>query len=106
LDHELELSASLVVQRLEMGDRAEQPRKVDHAAFFKSRSQADGASRELEAARFTIDSVKRRLLRVGVEFSRIDAVDQATASAFTREVVTIMNKHGGDYDGWGAFLCE
>ena len=106
MDQELELTASLVDQRVELGDRAELPRKVDHTAFFKSKSQAEAAARDLEATRFKIDGVKRRLLRVRVEFSRSDAVDHESASAFTREVVTVINKYWGDYDGWGAFLCE
>lgn len=106
MDHELELSASLVNQRVEMGDRAELPRQVDHTAFFKSRSRAEAAAHDLEAVRFTIDGVKRHFLRVGVEFSRCDAVDHESASAFTREVATVVNTHEGEYDGWGAFLCE
>jgi regulator of RNase E activity RraB len=106
LDQQLVLSASLVNQRVEMGDRAELSRSVDHMAFFKSRSKAEEAARDLQAAGFKIDGVKRRFLRVAVEFSRTDAVDHATASAFTREVVTVINKHDGDYDGWGSFLCE
>jgi hypothetical protein len=32
------------------------------------------------------------------------AVDHVTAAAFTREVVGIIGRHGGRYDGWGGFL--
>jgi regulator of RNase E activity RraB len=41
---------------------------------------------------------------VWVEFSAMTAVDHATAAAFTREVVGIVERHSGRYDGWGGFL--
>lgn len=106
LEHQLQLSASLVTQRVEMGDRAEVPREVDHVAFFKSKDQAAQAARELEQAGFTITDTRRRLLRIVVEFKRVDAVDHATAATFTRQVVPIIESHGGSYDGWGAMLQD
>lgn len=78
---------------------------VDHLAFFK-RSRADAAIGELEAAGFTVRDVTRRLLKVGVEFHRTDACDHESAAAFTREVVSIVAKHGGSYDGWASFITQ
>jgi regulator of RNase E activity RraB len=31
-------------------------------------------------------------------------VDHASAAAFTREVVSILDRHEGTYDGWGGFV--
>ena len=106
LDQQLALSASLVEQRMQMGDRAEVPREVDHLAYFTSKRQAQAAVRDLEAARFKVSGTRRRLLRSAVEFSRTDVVDQESAAAFTREIVTIVTTHGGTYDGWGAMLVQ
>ncbi len=105
LDSQLTLTSELVAQRLAMGDRAEVPRQVDHLAFFK-RSRADAAIGELEAAGFTVRDATRRLLKVGVEFHRTDACDHESAAAFTREVVSIVAKHGGSYDGWASFITQ
>jgi regulator of RNase E activity RraB len=41
---------------------------------------------------------------VWVAFSAVTAVDHASAAAFIREVVAIVDRHGGSYDGWGGFV--
>ena len=105
LNHQLALTADLVAQRLSMGDKADVPRQVDHLAYFK-KAKADVAVQDLETAGFTIADVQRKLLKVGIEFHRNDACDQETAANFTREVITIVNKHDGTYDGWASFLAD
>lgn len=105
LNHQLELTAALVAHRLSLGDKADVPRQIDHLAFFK-KAKADAATRELEAAGFTVADVQRKLFKVGVEFHRSDACDQESAATFTREVMAIVNRHDGTYDGWGSVLIE
>lgn len=105
LHHQLALTSDLVAQRLAMGDKADVPRQVDHLAYFK-KAKADAAAQDLQAAGFTISDVQRKLLKVGIEFHRSDACDQQTAANFTCEVVAIVNKHDGTYDGWASFLAE
>jgi len=80
------------------------PRPIDHLAGFRSGRAATAASAELTAAGYRIDGRYRRLLTVWVEFSAMTAVDHATAAAFTGEIVGILARHGGRYDGWGGFL--
>ena len=98
------LGVQLVEQRLGLGDRVHQLRPIDHLAGFRSRRAATAAGEELVAAGYRVDGLYRRLLTVWLEFSAMTAVDHATAAAFTREVVGIVNRHGGTYDGWGGFL--
>jgi regulator of RNase E activity RraB len=105
LDQQLSLTADLVAQRISMGDNADVPRQVDHLAFFK-KAKADAAVHDLETAGFTITDVQRKLLKVGIEFHRTDACDQETAAGFTREVIAIVNRHDGSYDGWASFLAD
>ncbi|WP_157944069.1 ribonuclease E inhibitor RraB [Blastococcus atacamensis] len=97
-------SAALVEERLGLGDRVHEPRPIDHLAGFRTRRAAEAAGEELTASGYRIDGLYRRLLTVWLEFSAITAVDSATAAAFTREIVPIVNRHGGTYDGWGGFL--
>jgi hypothetical protein len=104
LDAQLQLTAQVVDQNLDMGDRVQEPRPIDHLAGFRSKRSAIAAAEDLEAAGYRIDGMRRRLLTVWVEFSKETAVDHASAADFTREVVGILDRHDGAYDGWGGFV--
>ena len=104
LEEQLRLTAEVVEANLGHGDQVHAPRTIDHLAGFRSGRAAAAASAELTAAGYRIDGRYRRLLTAWVEFSAMTAVDHATAAAFTREIVGIVGRHGGRYDGWGGFL--
>ena len=104
VEQQVALGAQLVEERLGLGDRVHEPRPIDHLAGFRTRKAAEAAADELVAAGYRIDGLRRRFLTVWLEFSAMTAVDSATAEAFTREVVGILDRHGGTYDGWGGFL--
>ncbi|WP_222193854.1 ribonuclease E inhibitor RraB [Modestobacter italicus] len=104
LEQQLRLTAQTVEANLGHGDRVHAPRPIDHLAGFRTRSAATAAGEELTAAGYRVDGLYRRLLTVWLEFSAMTAVDHETAAAFTREVVGIIGRHGGHYDGWGGFL--
>src|SRR4051812_21287520 len=105
LDDELAATAEQVNHRLAMGDDVEAPRKVEHLAFLP-RARAVAAQDDLRAAGFEIISTRRRLFRTAVEFARTDAVDAWSAASFTREIVTLLGEHDGEYDGWGSFAVS
>ncbi|CAB4913214.1 MAG: hypothetical protein F2825_05195 [Actinobacteria bacterium] len=98
-----EANAALVQQRIGMGDHPASPRPLDHLAVVPRR-RAAAVQSDLEAAGFRVDGVQRGLRRARIEFSRIDAADLDTADAFTREIVEIVGRHGGGYDGWAGYL--
>jgi regulator of RNase E activity RraB len=104
LAEQLRLTAETVEANLGHGDQVGAPRPIDHTAAFRSRRAAVAAGEELTRAGYRVDGVYRRLATVWLEFSAMTAVDHATAAAFTREVVGIVERHGGRYDGWGGFL--
>ncbi|NEK86976.1 ribonuclease E inhibitor RraB [Blastococcus saxobsidens] len=104
VEEQVALGVQLVEQRLGLGDRVHQLRPIDHLAGFRTRKAAEAAGEELVAAGYRIDGLYRRFLTVWLEFSAMTAVDSAMAAAFTREVVGIVDRHGGTYDGWGGFL--
>ncbi|WP_273652480.1 ribonuclease E inhibitor RraB [Cellulomonas fimi] len=103
LDHQLAMTADLVEHMRAIGDKVDVPRQVDHLAFFPKRA-ADAVVADLTAAGFSVGEAQRRLFKVGVEFHRTDACDQESAAAFTRDVVGIVNRHGGSYDGWSSMV--
>jgi regulator of RNase E activity RraB len=104
LPEQLRLTAATVEANLGHGDQVRAPRPIDHTAAFRTRGAAEAAGRELADAGYRVDGLRRRLLTVWLEFSAMTAVDHDTAAAFTREVVAIVGRHGGRYDGWGGFL--
>ncbi|MGY2064887.1 ribonuclease E inhibitor RraB [Blastococcus sp. SYSU DS0619] len=104
VEGQLALGAQLVEERLSLGDQVHEPRPIDHLAGFRTRKAAEAAADELVAAGYRIDGLRRRFLTVWLEFSAMTAVDHDTAATFTREVVGIVDRHGGTYDGWGGFL--
>ena len=104
LADQLRLTAETVEANLGHGDQVHAPRPIDHTAAFRTRRAAVAAGEELTAAGYRVDGLFRRLLTVWLEFSAMTAVDHGTAAAFTREVVAIVQRHGGRYDGWGGFL--
>ena len=104
MDEQLQMTAAVVEANLKAGDVVTEPRPIDHLAGFRSRSAAMAAAEELAAAGYRIDGLRRRFLTVWLEFSAMTAVDHATAAVFTREVIGIVERHGGSYDGWGGFL--
>jgi hypothetical protein len=104
MDEQLTMTARVVEANLGHGDQVSRPRPIDHLAGFRSRSAATAAAQDLTAAGYRIDGMRRRMLTVWLEFSAMTAVDHITAAAFTREVVRIVERHGGSYDGWGGFL--
>ena len=104
VDAQLQMTAELVEVNLGYGDQVDRPRQIDHLAGFRSRKAADAAARDLAALGYRIDGIRRRILTVWLEFSHETAVDHDRAAAFTREVIGVLNEHGGDYDGWSGFL--
>ncbi|MCZ2838901.1 ribonuclease E inhibitor RraB [Modestobacter sp. VKM Ac-2985] len=104
LGSQLRRTTETVEANLGHGDQVHAPRPIDHLAGFRSRSAATAAGEELTAAGYRVDGLYRRLRTVWLEFSAMTAVDHGTADAFTREIVGIVDRHGGRYDGWGGFL--
>ncbi|RBY82205.1 ribonuclease E inhibitor RraB [Blastococcus sp. TF02A-26] len=104
MTRQLESTAELVEVNLGYGDQVHRPRRLDHLAGFRSRSAALAAAGELEALGYGIDGLRRRMLTVWLAFGKETPVDHETAAAFTREVVAVVDRHGGTYDGWSGFL--
>ncbi|SNR43214.1 ribonuclease E inhibitor RraB [Blastococcus mobilis] len=104
IDVQLRSTAELVEVNLGYGDQVHRPRRLDHLSGFPSRSAALAAAGELEGLGYEIDGLRRRWLTVWLAFGKEIPVDHESAAAFTREVVGVVDRHGGTYDGWSGFL--
>ncbi|WP_425841403.1 ribonuclease E inhibitor RraB [Microbacterium sp. PA5] len=92
-------------QRGELGDVLSVPREVEHFAIFARRAQAESAGDELVAAGFEV-GLGRRWMKTILRAARQEALSDDTVAQFLREVIAIIERHGGDYDGWGAAVEE
>lgn len=87
----------------EKGDRADQPREVDHLAFFPSREAAERAGEALRTAGFRTDEIDEQAERgFGLQFHRDDHLGEGRADEFVFEILDIVLEEEGSYDGWGA----
>lgn len=100
-EYQLSMWAPQREQRAEMGDVLETPRPVEHFAYFSRRSRAQAAAEDLIAAGFEVGRARRGLKTV-LKATRNEALGDQQVARFLREVVDIVERHGGDYDGWGA----
>jgi hypothetical protein len=91
----------------EKGDCMEIPREIDHVAFFPSEAQAQAALAELQAAGFRGDPLRAPAQEGGawaLEFHRDDVVADEKPDLFCCEILGVLERHEGEYDGWGATL--
>jgi hypothetical protein len=89
----------------ENGDRTSEPREIDHFAYFPSREQAERASVALAKRGFRCDDVaepKEEGAAWGLQFHRVDTLDEGRPDEFVGEILDIILEEDGDYDGWGA----
>ncbi|MFC9336440.1 ribonuclease E inhibitor RraB [Arthrobacter sp. NPDC057009] len=100
-----ELSAKQIEQRLEIGDDLESSRLVDHSAVFPHLEGASQAAEELAAAGYSAEVLEEEDYFL-LEAQQMSPLDSNSVKQFVQEVSFIVERHGGDYDGWGAEVME
>lgn len=95
-----------VLEVFEQGnDRLDEPREVDHLAFFPSREHAERAGAALRAAGFDTETAElsdEPERGWSLPFHRVDALSDGRPDEFVCEILDIILDEDGDYDGWGA----
>ncbi len=89
-------------QRIKMRDDVDLPREVEHFANFSAIKDARAAARDLEALGYAVTVTRRMVFRATLRATKQSTVDIETADAMVEEVFAIVERHRGDYDGWGA----
>lgn len=100
-EHQLAMWATQRNQRAQLNDDLLVPREVEHFAYFTRRGKAMSAADELTVAGFTV-ATGRRGFKAFVHASRSEPLSDDSVAGFLWEVITIVEKNGGSYDGWGA----
>jgi regulator of RNase E activity RraB len=86
------------------GDRLEVPRAIEHSAHFADQKSAAAAGAELGKAGHLVSASPDE--EGGATLTITRAAPLTEIDAATEAVLTVVRRHGGDYDGWGAELIR
>jgi regulator of RNase E activity RraB len=86
------------------GDRLEVPRAIEHSAHFADQKAASAAGAELGRAGHLVSASPDD--EGGATLTITRAARLTEIDAATEVVQSVVRKHGGDYDGWGAELVR
>ncbi|MCM3613321.1 ribonuclease E inhibitor RraB [Microbacterium enclense] len=89
------------VHRRDLGENFSAPRPVDHTAYFRWRWSARRAAMQLAALGYST-TVEKHRREVVLKATREQTLEAASVRSFLEEVVNVVERNGGDYDGWGA----
>ena len=95
-------SRRLLLALEQRGDRHDLSRVVDHVALFQDTGAALEAADGLRAVGFAVDQPRKQGGEVVLEFHREDALAGLRPDEFVREILDVLARHAGRYDGWGA----
>jgi regulator of RNase E activity RraB len=91
--------------RREHGDRLDQPRPVEHFAYFRKLDDAKKVAEDLSSIGYEVSVAKAGLFKVSLLATREDALDDDFVQAF-KAVLFVVEGNGGSYDGFGAEVVE
>lgn len=91
------------------GDLSDQPRRVDHWAFFASADDRDRFVERAAAEGFALEGAPRNDegdLPFGAQLYRDDPVELEHIHAVVMILVELAEAHDGDYDGWETAIVK
>ncbi len=88
-------------QRDRLNDELREPRIVEHFAFSRRRRDARNATQELASAGYDVRLGRRRFTST-LQALRTEPLTDGDVARFLTEVITVVDRHRGEYDGWGA----
>jgi regulator of RNase E activity RraB len=91
--------------RNEHGDRLDQPRQVEHFAYFRKLDNAKKVADDLSTIGYEVAVAKAGLFKYSLLATREDALDEHFVQAF-KAVLFVVEGNGGTYDGFGAEVVE
>jgi len=86
---------------VERGDALRKPRPVDHTGYFDAEAAARSAAAELDRHGFLVSVGAGGDRQYVLEATRTDPVDPPEVHKLTWTVRDVIERHGGQYDGWG-----
>ena len=88
------------------GDRSDQPRQIDHCAYFPEPAGCGAFAEHARTLGFMIEAGSPRWVEqlMQLKFSRADRPDEMPD--VTYDLYNEVSKYGGEYDGWGCEVVE
>ena len=105
VDTQYAMWAAQKQERIRLGDNLIAPRTVEHFAAFKRSKRAEEAATALRALGFQV-VIGRRRMKTALQADRTDPLTDEDVRRFVHEVATLVETHGGEYDGWGAETAD
>lgn len=102
LSFQLSAWAEQLQQRKELQDSLSTPREVNHFFTFKDKEAANAASLSLRQLNFDVSISKKSIRKAEVSATHVSDLQDQTVRALIAEMVSIAEKHSGEYDGFGA----
>lgn len=91
--------------RNEHGDRLDQPRQVEHFAYFRKLDNAKKVADDLSTMGYEVSVAKAGLFKFSLLATREEALDEHFVQAY-KAVLFVVEGNGGTYDGFGAEVVE
>lgn len=88
------------------GSDLSKPHEIDHWLYFKSKSDAEAAARDLLAKGFIVQSVAKSKKEWRVLAHHRMVPDSQAIGATTRLLESVAAAHSGEYDGWETQVVE
>lgn len=92
-------------KRIELDDVLSDSRDVEHFAYFKRRTHADAAAQDFAADGYSV-ALGRRGLKTVLQATRTESLSDESVAQFLHGAISIVERHAGDYDGWGATVAQ
>ena len=101
LESQLDLWRGQQAQRRGLNDDFQARRPVEHVAYFRRRAFANVAGAQLRSQGFTV-TINRKGLDTLLQATREDSLDPASVEGFLSDVIAVVERSQGAYDGWRA----
>lgn len=105
LDHQYSMWAAQKQERVRLEDNLSALRTVEHFAYFKRKGRATAAAAALSALGFHVTTA-RAGFKTTLRADRPEPLVDQDVQRFLAEVVTVIESHSGEYDGWGATTAD
>jgi regulator of RNase E activity RraB len=107
LENQLESWPTQREQRDQVRDVLAAARPIEHFAYFDQESVAQIVATELRDAGFVV-GIGQDGPSTLVKATRDESLTDDNVAAFLAQVIGLVERHGGRYDGWGGpvFLLE
>lgn len=90
------------------GEKFDEPREIDHLAYFREQEKAEAFAGVLKNRGFTVEAVSApdsENQHFSVAFKRVDTPSFEAIDDIVLPLFNLAREYEGHYDGWGTTVC-